>query len=288
MQLSTFQSVIDMPGPTLVAPDDAPVDIRLDATEQLVVEALVLVAAVAAVIWFLRRGRQPLSTTISVLVGAALTTLTAEAALDRLGGVSWAIRGDTPHTVVRLFGASIPFWMVVVYVLVVGVGSMHVVQRLDEGATARDLLSIYGFWVVADLVLEHGLLHLTSLYRYWGDHQPLFDADWWRQPLWFTATTASAPLLVAGLVLVSREMDRRLRPWILVVLVPTGFFAWYLLCTAPAVTAVNSDVSRPVAHLLGVASVVLTVLFVRELLCRQLPRIAAAQALRSTGERVPA
>jgi hypothetical protein len=273
---------------TVIAPDDAPVDIRLVSTEQFVVEALVVVATIGAIIWFLRRGRQPLGTTISVLVGAALTTLTAEAALDRLGGVSWAIRGDSAHTVVTMFGASIPFWMVVVYVLVVGVGSMHVVQRLAEGANARDLLSIYGFWVLADLVLEHGLLHFTSLYRYWGDHQPLFSAQWWRQPLWFTAATASAPLLVAGLVMVSREMDRRLQPWILVLLVPSGFFAWYMFCTAPAITAVNSDVSQPVAHALGVASVLLTVLFVWELLCRQLPRLAAAQSRQHTPEAVAA
>jgi hypothetical protein len=270
----------------MVAPDDAPVGIMLNSTEQFVVEALVVVAAVVAVTWCFRRGKLPVLTTVAVLVGAALTTITSEAALDRLGGVSWAIHGDSPHTLVTLFGTSMPFWMMPVYVLILGAAAIQVVQRLDSGAAAHELLKIYGFWLIADALLEHGLLHLTSIYRYYGDHQPLFSPTWWRQPLWFTACTATAPLVGAACVLISREMDRRLQPWILVLLVPASFFGWYMFCTGPAVAAVNSDVSQPVANLLGVGAVVLTVLFTWELLCRQLPRLAAAQSARLVTKQV--
>jgi hypothetical protein len=272
----------------MIAPDDAPVDILLNSTEQLVVEAVVVVAALGAIAWCFRRCKIGLPTTLAVLIGAALTTITAEPAFDRLGGVAWAIRGDTPHTLVVLFGTSVPFWMMPVYVLVLGVGGAQVVQRLDEGAAPRELLGIYGFWVVADALLEHGLLHLTNLYRYYGDHQPLFDATWWRQPLWFTAGTATGPLVVAGCVLVSRELDGWLRPWILVPLIPAGFFGWYMFCAGPAVAADNSDVSHPVAHLLGVVAVAMTVLFTWQILCRQLPRLAAAQAAKPARESVAA
>jgi hypothetical protein len=39
----------------MIAPDDAPVDILLNSTEQLVVEALVVVAALGAIAWCFRR-----------------------------------------------------------------------------------------------------------------------------------------------------------------------------------------------------------------------------------------
>ena len=262
----------------MVPPDEAPVGIMLNSHEQFVVEALVVVVALVAVVWCFRQGKLPVLTTVAVLVGAALTTVTSEPALDRLGGVSWAIRGDRPHTLVTLFDTSMPFWMMPVYVLILGAAAIHVVKRLDNGAAAPELLKIYGFWLIADALLEHGLLHLTGMYRYYGDHQPLFSATWWRQPLWFTTCTATAPLVGAACVLISREMDRRLRPWILVLLLPAGFFGWYMFCTGPAVAAVNSNLSRSVANLLGVAAVALTVLFTWELLCRQLPRLAATQS----------
>ena len=251
----------------------------VDGTARTVLEVIGALATAAVVVWAVRgRSRDQVVANVAIIAGAVTSCLFAEPALDAIYGVSWGVAGDDPHTVIRIFGESIPLWMVGLYVVFTGGGTIFTLDRLRRGAGPRELAVIFAAVAAADIVGQGIVLHLTDLYAYYGAGQPLFDSRLWPEPLYVAIASGSGPLLGAALILVGPRVFGRGHLVLFPFLLPTAWFTWFLFCTGLSAASVNSSAPTAVATLLGSLAVGWTIFVTQRLLIRELPglyRLAA-------------
>jgi hypothetical protein len=244
----------------------------VNGTARTTLEVIGAVATAAVVAWAIRgRSRDQAMANLAIIAGAVTSCLFAEPALDAIYGVSWGVAGDDPHTVIAIFGERIPLWMVGLYVVFTGAGTIVTLDLLRRGAGRRELTLIFVAVTAADIIGQGIVLHLTDLYAYYGAGQPLFDSRLWPEPLYVAIASGSGPLLGAALVLIGPRVFGRGYLLLFPLLLPTAWFTWFLFCTGLSAASVNSSAPTAVATLLGLLAVAWTIFVTQRLLIRELP-----------------
>jgi lipoprotein signal peptidase len=246
----------------------------MSGSAQWVFTVMHFLIAIGVTVWLLRRyDRSNALIAVLVLVGGGLSIF-AEPFLDRMGFIWHAQHGQ--WTFVEMFGHSVPLWMLPVYYWFIGGQTLYVLNRLRNGATARDLWKLYVFFCVADAVLEMPILYAGGVYTYFG-HQPFWNADVFPLPGWYIVANGLLPMAGAAIVLLLSSLGDRRYLWTIPVAIPLSIFAVYAAFAWPVWAALGADVSRPVTYLAGTATIVLA-LYVRQLLAIASVRAAAGGA----------
>jgi len=270
--------------PTL--PSDAPVDLRVGDFEEFFVFGMALLVAIVSTA-ILLRGRRgwDLRFHLLVLAGSALC-IVFEPALASVGGFWYATVGQNLG-LIQLWGVTVGAHMLVLYYVFLGVTALFIVRYVRQGASDGDLFRLYGAIVALAIVLELPILFLTDVYTYYGANQPFFDSDWFPLPLWYPVLNGTLPFCMAMLAMLIASSGERWHLWLIPVLMPAYLFGIYFAMGWPALTVINTDVSKGVAYIGGLGTMGLSVLMMH-FQSVALPRLARTFKLPEEVEAAPA
>ena len=255
----------------------APIHMVMSSGGQWLFTVLHFTIAVAVTVWLWRRWeRQEARIAVLILIGGGLSVL-AEAFFDRLGFIWHAEVGQ--WTLLKMFGHSVPLWMLPVYYWFIGGQTVYVLQRLRRGATARDMWKLYAVFCAMDAVLELPILYAGGVYTYFG-HQPFWSADAFPLPGWYIVLNGILPMAAAAAVLMLGSLRDRRYAYAIPVAIPMSIFAVYTSVAWPVWAALNAHTSTAVTYAAGTVTIVLA-LFGRHLIAAASVRAAAGDAART-------
>lgn len=249
----------------------APIHMVMSSGAQWLFTVLHFTIAVAITVWLWRRwDREEARVAVLILIGGGLSVL-AEAFFDRLGFIWHAAVGQ--WTLLKMFGHSVPLWMLPVYYWFIGGQTVYVLQLLRRGATTRDMWRLYAFFCAMDAALELPILYAGGVYTYFG-HQPFWSADAFPLPGWYIVLNGILPLAAAAAVLMLGSLRDRRYAYAIPVVIPMFIFAVYTSFAWPVWAALNAHVTGVVTYAAGAVTIVLA-LFVCHLLVAVSVRAAA-------------
>ncbi len=222
----------------------------------LYIHVAILVAAVIAAMVFLRRSG---SAVPLVLLAAGGLCAVNEAVVDRLG-LCWFPTVNGPAVLYRVFGVSVPLFMLPVYAWYVGGQAALSYALFRRGISARGVLLLYLAFAAVNVLLEAPGLNI-GIYAYFGN-QPfrlfLF-------PCWWAIANAMMPLALASFAYRTEHLLAGWRRVALVVAAPPIALAANAATVAPVWFALQSGLSLAGADVAAIVALGLGLAVVRVL-----------------------
>jgi hypothetical protein len=190
---------------------------------------------------------------VSALAGGAVASL-LEPLVDHLGLVFFAPEGQ--WTMLRFYGRATPWFILPCFVWYTGGQALVTLWLMRRGVTMKRLFTIYGLYVVTNILMEIPAL-AAGVYAYYGP-QPFEIAG---LPLWFQSLNAASPI-VAAAVIHTLGRKRGWHPALAVAVIPGAHVLANAVPGWPMWAALNTTTSLAVTYPVALVTVTLACLLV--------------------------
>lgn len=218
---------------------------------------LMVVACAAMVTWSLRVAhRESTWLPIACLLGGLLA-FGFEPVLDSVAHILYPL--GSPLTVVTIFDATIPAFVVLAYIFWVGAGAFMLMRWLETGPSGARIVRTFLVFCLVEPLFEYPAV-LSKALLYYGD-QPLkvFGYPWY----WSFGNTG-AVFIAAYVLLIARPHLRGAGGFAVAALIPAlSYCGVSAMGSWPVWIAINSEAPIAVIWLAGAVAIMLHVSLVR-------------------------